>query len=136
MAYPGVHKLPVLHETCYMIDMSSATATSNSAYLRAPSRSRISKLTVVQNAAVTVASAVITMKINSTQITGTSDDTTATANVITIDTARLAGAVCTFTPDNASNSAICADNDVISFVSNHGSTTACPATCEVTFVTL
>ena len=128
MSLPAIHKLPQVHLSAYMQDMSSATATISSAYIRIPFRCTLDEASVVPFGAITSANAVITIAQNGTTING-ADSNGTTANVLTIlSSGAAAGTVVTYSPSSVIH---CVKGDYISFVSNHGSSTATPATCEI-----
>ena len=108
------------HINCQIIDISSATATSNSAYVRVPFRSRIVEVAVTIFGAITTANAVITASLNGTSI----------GTLTVVQSGSAAGNVFTLTP----NQTFANYGDYVSFVSDHGSSTACPANCEVNLV--
>ena len=127
MSLPAVHKLPTVHISAYMADMSSSTVPTSSAYIRVPFRCRLDEASVTQFGAITSANAVITISQNGTTING-ADSNGTTANVLTVLTTAAAGAVTTYAPSSIIH---CVKGDYISFVSNHGSSTATPANCEI-----
>ena len=128
MSLPAIHKLPMVHISAYMADMSSATVPTSSAYIRVPFRCTLDEASVTPFGAITSANAVITISQNGTTING-ADSNGTTANVLTILSAgAAAGIVVTYAPSSVIH---CVKGDYISFVSNHASSTATPATCEI-----
>ena len=106
------------HINCQIIDISSGTATSNSAYVRVPFRSRITEVAVTIFGAITSANAVITASLNGTSI----------GTLTVVQSGSAAGNVFTLTTTTLTYANY---GDYISFVSDHRSSTACPANCEV-----
>ena len=106
------------HINCQITDISSGTATSNSAYVRVPFRSRIVEVAVTIFGAITSANAVITASLNGTSI----------GTMTIVQSGSAAGNVFTLTPTTLTYANY---GDYVSFVSDHGSSTACPANCEV-----
>ena len=109
------------HLNCQITDISSGTATTSSAYIRVPFRSRIIEVAVTIFGAITSANAVITAALNGTSI-----------GTLTItQSGSAAGNVFTLTPTTLTYANY---GDYVSFISDHGSSTACPANCEVALV--
>lgn len=118
--------IPMREWLCGQIgDISSGTATTSSCYLRVPFRAKFIKAWVTTYGVTSSADAVITIAINGTNLTNFS-----TITVTQSDNA----AGNSYTTTSAINSAgdiFVNSGDVISFISNHGSSTACPATAMV-----
>lgn len=119
MALPVIDS-PIASETinCQISDISSATATTSSAYIRIPFRSRLVQCDITIFGAITTANATITVSQNGTSL----------GTVVITQAGSAAGNTFAFNP-----TALVHLNygDYISFVSDHGSSTACPANCDV-----
>ena len=127
MALPAVHKLAAVHITAHMPDCSSATASNSVIGVRVPFRALLMQVSMTQQAQITSANAVITIKKNSTTVNG-QDSNATTNNVLTILTANAAQTITTYTPNVLTHVVA---GDVIVFSSDHGSSTACPCCCEI-----
>lgn len=114
MPLPIPRPISEAYVSAYLADISAASST----FAVAPCRGRIVRAFSAIHAAITVADAIWTMKINGTAITGIS---------VTVATAASApGDVDTGNPTASNN--VVNEGDTIEFVSDGASSTTAPAT--------
>ena len=122
MALPTIDSpINVENIQCQITDISSGTATTSSGYVRVPFRSRVSEVDVTIFGAITTANAVITVSLNGTSM----------GTITVVQSGSAAGNTFALNPATVQH---CQYGDYISFVSDHGSSTACPANCNVTLI--
>lgn len=121
MAYPAQHDLADLHIHCFAADVDSATASTSSAYIRAPFRGQINKIYAVQYGAIATGNTTITVTVNGTAIAGTS-------TFPILFSGSAAGTLTSFLPTAL---VVVNGDDVIGFTSDHNGSNVCPVTFEI-----
>jgi hypothetical protein len=122
MAYPAVHKLPSVHFSSYIQDISSSTAVENTAIMSFPFVCRVARIRFTTLVAITTADATITISKNGTSV-GT--------KVITQAGSGAGTPQFDFTPQPL---LYCSDGDYLTFASDHGSSTRCPVQVDIATV--